>query len=192
MHFASVTLLGLALVFPALAQSAYKQPKLCGLAKLPKCSQQEVCIKPAPNVRCSSIELCPGTCRPSCTLTTDKQPCPFGQKCAALPDFSIQQTGFCPDPVFCGGIGGIRCAGDADGSEICVDDPRDTCDAEKGGRDCSGICVANTKPPTEEKRICATLSGFQCRGNERCVDDTENLDCTGGIAADCPGICVPA
>ncbi|CAO1598806.1 hypothetical protein XANCAGTX0491_002566 [Xanthoria calcicola] len=192
MHLASVTLLGLALLFPALAQSAQKEPKLCGLAKLPKCSNNEVCIKPAPNVRCSSLELCPGTCQPSCTLTSNKQPCPYGQRCSALPGFSIQQTGFCPDPVFCGGIANIQCAGANDGTEICVDDPRDTCDPKKGGRDCGGICVANTKPPAEEKRICGTLSGIQCRQGEKCVDDVENLDCTAGIAADCPGVCVPA
>ncbi|KAL8670917.1 MAG: hypothetical protein Q9168_004563 [Polycauliona sp. 1 TL-2023] len=192
MRLTSVMLLGLALVFPVLAQSAKKQPKLCGLAKQPKCSKQEVCIKPAPNVRCSSIDLCPGTCQPSCTLTSDRQPCAYGQKCSALPGFSIQQTGFCPDPVFCGGFGNLKCEGEADGTEKCIDDPRDTCDPKKGGRDCGGICVANTKAPAPEKRICATLSGIQCRAGEKCVDDVENLDCTGGIAADCPGVCVPA
>lgn len=102
------------------------------------------------------------------------------------------QIGFCPEPVFCGGIGNIQCEGGADGAEICIDDPRDSCDPKKGGRDCSGICVVNSKRPVEEKRICATLSGFQCLEGEKCVDDPDNKDCTSGIAADCPGVCVPA
>ncbi|KAL9626116.1 MAG: hypothetical protein Q9204_007566 [Flavoplaca sp. TL-2023a] len=76
------------------------------------------------------------------------------------------QIGFCPDPVFCGGIGNIKCEGEVDGTQKCVDDPRDSCDPKKGGRDCGGICVVNTKPPVEKKRICATLSGFQCLEGE--------------------------
>lgn len=38
----------------------------------------------------------------------------------------------------CGGIAGKRCPG---GSK-CVDDPKDSCDPNKGGRDCMGMCVA--------------------------------------------------
>jgi hypothetical protein len=42
---------------------------------------------------------------------------------------------------FCGGIAGFQCS---PGLE-CVDDPSDTCDPDRGGADCGGICVcANT------------------------------------------------
>lgn len=43
------------------------------------------------------------------------------------------------EPLACGGIAGIQCSG----GQVCVDDPRDTCDPSHGGADCSGICVAN-------------------------------------------------
>ena len=45
------------------------------------------------------------------------------------------------EPLACGGIAGIQCPG----GQVCVDDPADTCDPSHGGRDCSGICVANPK-----------------------------------------------
>ncbi|KAL8725226.1 MAG: hypothetical protein Q9166_007490 [cf. Caloplaca sp. 2 TL-2023] len=183
MHLTSATFLGLAIVFPALAASAKKESTLCGLKKLPKCSKAEVCIKPAPNVRCSAdnIELCPGTCQPSCTLTTNVQPCHYDQRCQALPGFSIQQTGYCPDPVFCGGIGNIQCAGL---DEICVDDPRDSCDPTTTGRDCGGICVL--KEP--EKRLCDSRGLPPCLAGETCVHDPKS-GC--GAAQDCPGVCTP-
>ncbi|KAL8684288.1 MAG: hypothetical protein Q9224_006461 [Gallowayella concinna] len=188
MRFISATFLGLAIALPALAaESAKKAPTLCGLTKLPKCKKAEVCVKPAPTVPCNqaNTELCAGACQPSCTLTTDAQRCPYGQKCRALPGFSIQQTGYCPDPVFCGGFGNIQCAGQ---DEICVDDPRDTCSTETGGRDCGGICVVNTKPPAPEKRLCDSRGLPPCLPGETCVHDPKS-GC--GAAQDCPGVCTP-
>jgi hypothetical protein len=47
-----------------------------------------------------------------------------------------------PEPPlgpFCGGIAGFPCPGAGD----CVDDPRDDCDPENGGADCSGVCECN-------------------------------------------------
>ena len=41
-----------------------------------------------------------------------------------------------PVPEFCGGIGNLPCPE----GFTCVDDPRDDCDPERGGRDCGGIC----------------------------------------------------
>jgi hypothetical protein len=42
------------------------------------------------------------------------------------------------DPLrqFCGGIAGIACPS----GYSCVDDPRDSCDPNRGGADCGGIC----------------------------------------------------
>ncbi len=41
----------------------------------------------------------------------------------------------------CGGIAGIPCSS----GKVCIDDPTDDCDPDKGGADCSGICVDDTK-----------------------------------------------
>lgn len=37
---------------------------------------------------------------------------------------------------FCGGITGTPCPA----GFVCVDDPRDNCNPQQGGADCSGIC----------------------------------------------------
>ncbi len=47
-------------------------------------------------------------------------------------------TGSCiPAREFCGGLAGVPCR---EGSD-CVDDPRDECDPQTGGADCSGLCA---------------------------------------------------
>ncbi|KAI4188731.1 MAG: hypothetical protein LQ346_005253 [Caloplaca aetnensis] len=190
MHITSVVPLGLALVLPILAASAKKAPTLCGLAKLPNCSKQEICVKPAPYIGCGldNPDLCPGTCERSCPLTSNERPCPTGQKCTVLPGISTMQTGYCavpvaPQPAFCGGFGNIQCAGP---DEICVDDPSDTCDPTTTGRDCGGICVA--APPKPVQRLCDSRGLPPCVLGETCVHDPKS-PC--GAAADCPGVCTP-
>ncbi|MFO0587881.1 MAG: hypothetical protein U0441_10095 [Polyangiaceae bacterium] len=42
-----------------------------------------------------------------------------------------------PTGQMCGGFGGFACPAGL----TCIDDPRDSCDPDKGGADCSGICV---------------------------------------------------
>lgn len=37
----------------------------------------------------------------------------------------------------CGGFAGLQCPG---ANQVCVDDPRDDCDPNRGGADCPGIC----------------------------------------------------
>ncbi|HEX8705778.1 MAG TPA: hypothetical protein VF815_43490 [Myxococcaceae bacterium] len=44
---------------------------------------------------------------------------------------------------FCGGIANFQCA---EGLQ-CVDDPSDSCDPDKSGADCSGICVCEDTGP---------------------------------------------
>jgi hypothetical protein len=79
----------------------------------------------------------------------------------------------------CGGFAGTPCAG----SEICVDDPSDSCDPAHGGADCPGIC----KDP---QGACAGDTGASCPSGETCVDDpSDNCDPAHG-GADCPGVCV--
>lgn len=50
----------------------------------------------------------------------------------AWPKRAVDLTG-----PFCGGFAGIRC----EEANVCVDDPRDDCDPERGGADCAGMCV---------------------------------------------------
>ena len=93
--------------------------------------------------------------------------------------------GFCPDPVFCGGIAGIRCE---DPSEICVDDPRDKCVPEKGGADCSGICVPASSQPGGQQ--CGAKTGKTCPAGYDCQENKlDDCDPKKGFR-DCPGICV--
>ena len=42
-----------------------------------------------------------------------------------------------PTGRFCGGFGGFPCPE----GYACIDDPSDDCDPQRGGADCSGICV---------------------------------------------------
>lgn len=98
------------------------------------------------NTTCVIPSNGPGTCLPSCTLTSDARPCELGQRCDALPQISTMQIGYCPEPATCGGFIGAACKDDR--NPICIDDPRDDCDPKNGGADCGGICVATTKTPT--------------------------------------------
>lgn len=112
------------------------------------------------------------------------------------------------DGSFCGGIGGFPCplAG-----QTCIDNPNDSCDPNKGGRDCSGICAfldpvlqppavarspkVPSKPAGPKPKLtgapCGGFLGTPCEGaGEVCIDDPSD-DCDpehGG--ADCSGICV--
>ncbi|MCJ1275200.1 hypothetical protein MMC21_003001 [Puttea exsequens] len=144
MHLTTITSLALGLLLPTLRVSAQQNQRLCGTLSHPACPKAQICVKPAPNVRCSdpTLSSCPGICAPSCTLTSDTRPCPSGQKCAALPQPSIMQTGYCiedsdPDEdLTCAGFLGTACP---TGFE-CVDVPGDECDPQDGGADCLGQC----------------------------------------------------
>lgn len=47
-------------------------------------------------------------------------------------------TGICVEERMCGGFAGLPCKYDG---QVCIDDPRDTCDPEAGGADCGGLCM---------------------------------------------------
>ncbi|KAF2681378.1 hypothetical protein K458DRAFT_310126, partial [Lentithecium fluviatile CBS 122367] len=46
--------------------------------------------------------------------------------------------GICVRDKMCGGFAGFACP---ERGQVCHDDPRDTCDPQKGGADCGGLCV---------------------------------------------------
>ena len=50
----------------------------------------------------------------------------------------------------CGGIAALRCPS----SQVCKDDPNDSCDPARSGRNCSGICVAQIDP-SQGRPACA-------------------------------------
>jgi hypothetical protein len=73
----------------------------------------------------------------------------------------------------CGGAADIQCAIGSD----CVDDPRDTCDPSKGGRNCPGVC----KRASNKCSVFAPCpTGYSCVNTDR--------ECTGG-GFDCGGVC---
>jgi Antistasin family len=85
-----------------------------------KCNPPPTMEDPCATVLCKAGTHCAATVVECITA-----PCPPIASC--VPD---------APKVFCGGIAGIACAG----SGTCVDDPADSCDPQKGGADCGGIC----------------------------------------------------
>lgn len=56
-------------------------------------------------------------------------------------------------PTFCGGVGGIQCPS----GMMCVDDPSDDCDPNRGDADCGGICVS---PSQTAETACGGEPGY--------------------------------
>lgn len=128
--------------------------------------------------------------------------CPPNYVCEG-PQLAVDGTGRCTKQ--CGGIQGLACAD----TQICVDDPRDSCDPRGGGADCMGVCrdeicsgrTSRCAPGFHwdqfecncvENTSCGGFAGFPCAPGKSCIDDARD-DCdpaNGG--ADCPGVCVPS
>jgi hypothetical protein len=97
----------------------------------------------------------------------------------------------------CGGFAGLTCPT----GQRCVDNPRDNCDPNSGGADCSGVCVpaAPSHPPADAGHdpVDAGSAPMSCGGHVanpqmcpsgfKCVDDPNSCS----MAVDCTGICVP-
>lgn len=81
----------------------------------------------------------------------------------------------------CGGIAGLKCSS----GKVCVDDPRDSCNPGKGGRDCMGVCV----DPSKTAR-CGGIAGLVCKTGQVCVDDPKDSCNPSAGGRDCMGYCV--
>lgn len=117
------------------------------------------------------------------------------------------QTGYCPPPAPCSRVTDGRCSDPR--NPVCIDDPRDDCEPEKGGSECIGICVATrssslattsstlttvtkrataTSDPAGEK--CGGVEAKRCaRGYECSAGDQHFCDYKNG-GFDCAGVCV--
>jgi hypothetical protein len=108
------------------------------------------CVSTAPEVdacasaRCEAGTECvvvdgAATCQPAANACAAVS-CPVGSACEV-----VDGQGVCAPPAasapFCGGFGGIECAG----AGTCVDDPNDDCDPANGGADCGGLCECNIR-----------------------------------------------
>jgi hypothetical protein len=112
--------------------------------------------------------------------------CPDGYDCTGAKNPDL--PGMCT-PAVTGVAEGGTCDGFAGPQPcqtglVCVDQP-DSCDPNKGGADCTSICV---NPATATK--CGGIAGRACPTGFTCVDDpTDSCDPNNG-GADCGGLCV--
>ncbi len=127
---------------------------------------------------CNDVSDCPKIKMPCKTCDDGSKVCPQMTCDAGTCDLINTE---CPSaPAMCGGFANIQCPK----GQTCVDNPNDSCDPNKGGADCSGICV------TETKQICGGFAGLKCPSGQTCVDDpSDSCDPNKG-GADCSGICV--
>ncbi len=177
----------------AYGESLHCDPRLACPTTLPpaglvaECVQNRCVAQPVADIACGG-------------RTVNPHVCPSGYQCegAAL---AVDGTGKCVKR--CGGIRGLTC----DGTDICVDDPSDSCDPTHGGADCMGscrpaICSGQTARCAAgfhwdqwacncvENTSCGGFAGFPCPSGKSCVDDPRDSCDPNGGGADCPGICI--
>jgi hypothetical protein len=134
--------------------------------------------------------------------------CPVNTTCDVI-DGEARCNPIEPAGRFCGGIAGIECPG----AGVCVDDPSDDCDPERGGADCGGVCECSGAavsclegtPFNDSPDVCACVeeeptnpcAAVLCPVNTTCDVIDGEARCNpiepsgpfcGGIAAfECPG-----
>ncbi|KAL9019142.1 MAG: hypothetical protein Q9185_003573 [Variospora sp. 1 TL-2023] len=127
------------------------QPELCecenaaAIACFNQCRGPPPKLKPCPVP--SSIITTTQPPKPTSTPCGSRgmTPCAADQYCIADPnDLECSLIADCPGlcvkfngPV-CGGFANLQCPSK---DQVCVEDPRDSCDPGAGGADCSGACV---------------------------------------------------
>lgn len=119
---------------------------LCGSRGMPECIRGTYC-RYEEGAMCGASDI-PGTCEPIGPAVCGEIFDPvcgcdgqtYSNECEAhASGVSIQTRGECESPVepmFCGGFAGFECPR----GMVCVDDPSDDCDPNRGGADCIGIC----------------------------------------------------
>jgi hypothetical protein len=129
---------------------AVKSDKVSQYQASLNCSQPMACPAVIPQVNHAMAQCNLGTHK--CELvkpkdiqcggfTLNPHSCPPNYQCK-LPAGIADAPGKCVQ--FCGGFAAFQCS---DPSEVCVDNPDDSCDPNNGGADCGGICVPPTPPP---------------------------------------------
>jgi hypothetical protein len=92
----------------------------------------------------AALSLCLSSCATPSPTPDVSAHNPPGQG-NAEPQPAPQATTLPTGETVCGGVARLPCP---QGKE-CADNPEDSCDPEKGGRDCSGVCIDRTdEPPT--------------------------------------------
>lgn len=155
---------------------------LCGSRGLPPCpDSRQTCVADPSKLGCSLVGDCPGLC-----VILDGQTCGgfLGLTCPSgwvLLRWIVEQC--CKPCIIRRHTQNFETVDYIDHfwftSQTCVDDPRDDCDPQKGGADCSGICVfldGRSAAGTSAWRI-AMVWGFpsnQCSKGNGCVRRPES------------------
>lgn len=135
----------------------------------------------------------PPACDPECEVGTHcalvevqciRAPCPPQPECVESPQ--------------CGGFAAFACPG----AGTCEDDPRDDCDPQKGGADCSGICTCPVREVCQNGQVwngspevcaCAATDGSgepeKC-GDTVCAEGMVCCNASCGICAPPDGACI--
>ncbi|KAF2034303.1 hypothetical protein EK21DRAFT_85357 [Setomelanomma holmii] len=87
-------------------------------------------LPPNPHKVCGGSRANLLTCDKGYTCIVDPYTPGCGPPCDGL--------GICVKEKMCGGFGGFACE---EKGQVCVDDPRESCDVKSGGADCGGLCV---------------------------------------------------
>lgn len=107
-----------------------KQFALLLLASLASAARPSSTPKPQQYPACGGLTLEPNGCKSGTCISDPRQP-----GCGLACD----RPGICvpKDVPRCGGYAGLKCP---EGLQ-CFDDPRDECDPDNGGFDCTGLCL---------------------------------------------------
>ena len=174
-----------------------EEPLRCGGSAGTACPEGYACVED-PSDSCEPQNGgadCPGLCEQSSTgvCRSDADCPPSRAPCSACPDNNeVCPKSFC-DNGQCGVIlpscaSPVTCGDDAAGcgpTEMCVDDPGDTCDPAIGATGCKGVCVPILLRP------CGGVAGESCPPGFQCVVADGTTCDPNGAGAGCVGVCTP-
>ena len=146
------------------------------------------------NIQCAAGFTCMDDTRDNCDPNNGGRDCSGCCVRLVIPENSLSAAASVDTCTMCGGIANIQCAA----GWTCMDDTRDNCDPNNGGRDCSGCCVRLVIPEKSSSAaasvdtctMCGGIANIQCAAGFTCMDDTrDNCDPNNG-GRDCSGCCV--